>query len=146
MIITCPSCEKKFEVNSNLIPKKGRILRCGSCNHEWFYNPKPQTSSQVSETAKTDRISELSKNNEEIKNVKKQKNDKIKKNSKSSTFGLGRILSFLVVIIISFIAFILVVETFKVPLSKIFPGLEFVLYSLFETIKDIILFIKNLLF
>ena len=37
MIITCPSCNKKFEIDATLIPKEGRNLQCGSCNHVWFY-------------------------------------------------------------------------------------------------------------
>ena len=37
MIITCPSCEKKFELNANLVPDDGRTLQCGSCNHTWFF-------------------------------------------------------------------------------------------------------------
>ena len=37
MIITCPSCEKKFEIDESLIPEKGRNLQCGSCNKKWFY-------------------------------------------------------------------------------------------------------------
>ena len=37
MIISCYQCHKKFEIDSNLIPKDGRLLECGSCNHKWFY-------------------------------------------------------------------------------------------------------------
>ena len=37
MIITCEQCLKKFEIESSLIPKDGRLLECGSCNHKWFY-------------------------------------------------------------------------------------------------------------
>ena len=37
MIISCDQCDKKFEIESNLIPKEGRLLECGSCNHKWFY-------------------------------------------------------------------------------------------------------------
>ena len=37
MIISCDQCHKKFEIDSNLIPKDGRLLECGSCNHKWFY-------------------------------------------------------------------------------------------------------------
>ena len=37
MIISCDQCNKKFEIDSNLIPKDGRLLECGSCNHKWFY-------------------------------------------------------------------------------------------------------------
>ena len=42
MIIICPSCEKKFEVDSNLIPKNGRLLKCGSCDQTWFFNKNDQ--------------------------------------------------------------------------------------------------------
>ena len=42
MIIICPSCKKKFEVNENLIPDKGRILKCGLCNETWFYSNKDE--------------------------------------------------------------------------------------------------------
>ena len=38
MIIACPYCEKKFEVDENLIPDKGRLLKCGSCDQTWFFN------------------------------------------------------------------------------------------------------------
>ena len=37
MIITCPSCKKKFEIAAALIPDEGRTLKCGSCDHVWFY-------------------------------------------------------------------------------------------------------------
>ena len=38
MIINCPYCEKKFEVDENLIPHNGRLLKCGSCDQTWFFN------------------------------------------------------------------------------------------------------------
>tara|TARA_B100001057_G_C22242387_1_gene716291 strand:- start:81 stop:521 length:441 start_codon:yes stop_codon:yes gene_type:complete len=144
MIITCPNCEKKFEVDANQIPENGRMLKCGSCDQTWFFNPKPQTSSQKSQDIKIDLKSELSKDNQEITVIKKEKKSETKKINKSSNFGIGKILSYFIVIIISFIAFIVILETFKIPLSNIFPGLEFMLYSLFEIIKDISLFFKNL--
>ena len=37
MIIECVKCSKKFDVDSNLIPLKGRTIQCGSCNHVWFF-------------------------------------------------------------------------------------------------------------
>ena len=37
MVITCNNCNKKFNVDSNLIPDKGRLLECASCNHKWFF-------------------------------------------------------------------------------------------------------------
>ena len=38
MIIKCINCNKKFNVNQNLIPEHGRLIECGSCNHVWHYN------------------------------------------------------------------------------------------------------------
>ena len=143
MIITCLHCEKKFEVDSNLIPEKGRMLKCGSCDQTWFFNPSLQKSSQDSRDIRIDKKSEIDEDNE-ITSIKEQTKSEIKKISKSSSFGVGKILSYLIVIIISFIGVIVILETFKSPLGNIFPGLEFMLYSLFETIKDIFLFFKNL--
>ena len=37
MIIVCINCAKQFEVESSLIPKKGRLLQCNSCNQKWFF-------------------------------------------------------------------------------------------------------------
>ena len=37
MIITCSNCKKQFKINSSQIPAEGRNLKCGSCNHIWFY-------------------------------------------------------------------------------------------------------------
>ena len=37
MIIDCPICYKKFDIDKNLIPINGRLLQCGSCNHKWFF-------------------------------------------------------------------------------------------------------------
>ena len=146
MIITCPHCEKKFEVDSNLIPEKGRMLKCGSCDQTWFFNPSLQKGSQNSQDIKTDKKSEIVEDNDKITSVEEQTKNETKKINKSSNFGVGKILSYLIVIIISFIGVIVILETFKTPLGNIFPGLEFMLYSLFETIKDIILFFKNLFF
>ncbi len=58
MIITCPSCRKKFEVDQSLISIKGKMLQCGSCNNKWFYK-KPSRN-------KTQKI------NQKIKKVDKQ--------------------------------------------------------------------------
>ena len=144
MIIICPCCEKKFEVDSNLIPEKGRMLKCGSCDETWFFNPSLQKGSQDSQDIKTDKKSKIVEDNDKITSVEEQTKNETKKINKSSNFGVGKILSYLIVIIISFIGVIVILETFKTPLGNIFPGLEFMLYSLFETIKDIFLFFKNL--
>ena len=40
MIIECICGQKKFEVNSELIPDTGRTIQCGSCDKVWFYKPE----------------------------------------------------------------------------------------------------------
>ena len=37
MIIGCPNCNKQFKINPSLITDNGRNLKCGSCDHVWFY-------------------------------------------------------------------------------------------------------------
>ena len=54
-------------------------------------------------------------------------------------------LNILIVCIITFIALIIILDTFKDQLIKIFPSLELYLYSLYNIITDIFLFITNLL-
>ncbi len=144
MIITCPRCEKKFEVDSNLIPEKGRMLKCGSCDQTWLYEPRELSSTNILKEVKVEEKFELNKENNEITPINEEKNNKSKKIKKSSNFGVGKILSYLIVTIISFVALIIILETFKSQLGNFFPGLEFMLYSLYETIEDIFLFLKNL--
>ena len=37
MIIECINCNKKFNVEANLIPENGRQIQCGSCDYIWHY-------------------------------------------------------------------------------------------------------------
>ena len=145
MIIQCINCNKKFNVDSSLIPPAGREIQCGSCNHVWFYNPNLSDTSQIElkkEAAKKNLIEEV---HEKKENLEKKLDKHTKKRpKKTSSFSISKILSYLIVIIISFVAFIILIETFKSQLTNIFPGLELILYNLFESIKDVILFIKDL--
>ena len=56
MIISCDQCLKKFEIDSNLIPNKGRLLQCSSCNHKWFY--KKEMEQKIKPTSKPQEINE----------------------------------------------------------------------------------------
>ena len=160
MIIDCVNCSKKFEVNASLIPDNGRTIQCGSCNHVWFYKLKiekskneissPKSNDDNLENKKDDYTNEkLSKtdetnNLENFANTEPSSNELTNKNKKN-TFSLGKFLSYFLVFLITFIALIIVLDTFKSPLSSIIPGLEIFLYNFFETLKDLYLFIKNLL-
>ena len=44
MIINCDKCNKNFNVENHLIPDSGRLLQCGNCKNEWFFNPIKTTS------------------------------------------------------------------------------------------------------
>ena len=149
MIITCPSCQKKFELDDNLLPENGRALQCGSCNYKWFFKKKDEIEvfeKQV-ETNEIEKIDYSESIKDKQLNIIKNKTSynldkKRKPNSKS--LSILKFLNYLIVLIISFIALIIFLDTFKNNLSEIFPNLELFLYNLFETIKDIKLFFNDL--
>ena len=165
MIITCLNCKKQFRIDIALIPINGRDLKCGSCNHVWFYKLEKKKSESLSlseniinnedksvmfEEEKEQIIEKkqsLSQNKIEIKEGKKdekviEKYITTKSNIKESNGS--KFFSYLIVFIISFVALIILLETLKEPLINVFPGLEIILFSLFETLQDIKLFIKDL--
>ena len=47
MIITCPNCKKKFNIDPTLINNEGRDLKCGSCDHVWHYKVKDVNSTAL---------------------------------------------------------------------------------------------------
>ena len=159
MIITCPCEKKQFKIDSSLIPQEGRELQCGSCERVWFYKPEnesnvPLTLNENASIDKADPYIEIKDKNEEFSeklNQEKTIKTKIKelpketdKTVKKSVNTGPKFFSYLIVFIISFVALIILLDTLKTPLINIFPGLELVLFNLFETLKDIKLFIIDL--
>ena len=158
MIIECINCNKKFEVNSSLIPESGRDILCGSCNYGWFFKPEkniipdPPTEKFNIFEDKENKIEEKNSISIQSEHYKANKNDTQKSNDhklvnkkKSKSSILTKILTYFLVCIISFVALIILLDTFKLLLSKTFPNLELLIYNLFETIKDIYLFLNNLI-
>ena len=164
MIIDCIKCTKKFEVNASLIPDNGRTIQCGSCNHIWFYKLKieqskneikaeitsPKSNNNDLEYKKDDNLNEKLSKTEDTSNLENVANTGLNSvelinENKKTTFSVSKFLSYFLVFLITFIALIIVLDTFKSPLSSIIPGLEIFLYNFFETLKDLYLFIKNLL-
>ncbi len=41
MILTCPACGAKFNLDDALMPPSGRKVRCGKCAHVWLAAPPP---------------------------------------------------------------------------------------------------------
>ena len=73
-----------------------------------------------------------------------QKGSELVKYQPKYNFTFGKFLSYIIVSIITFVAIIIVLDTFIDPLSNVFPNLELALYNLFETLRDLILFAKDL--
>ena len=181
MIITCNSCNKKFDIDSSLIPDKGRLLQCAGCDHKWFFkkevlkntiNPiikdidnedlkifdqnKPSNNDEINQSKlpmekidvdiEEEHEETIEVNNEEEPKVKLDTNinENILVNTKQKKQKNFKILNIFIVVIISFVAFIIIVDTFKYPIGQVVPNIEFILYNLYESIKDISLFIRDL--
>ena len=150
MIISCEKCNKKFELDENLIPETGRLLQCGSCSHKWHYMPEKiiNLNNEINITDNYSSDEPLDTTTNKIKkkksSIKKEssKSTQLKKTNKKSGIGF---LSYLLVILISFIAILLIIETFKTQISLIIPGVDFYISSLYESLKDIFLFFNDLL-
>ena len=158
MIITCPSCNKKFEIDEALIPSEGREVQCGSCEHQWFYNKELRNEQNSlknidvdSEEIQRTTVKTIQKPENKILNEFKKDISKtvhrneaaLVKYEKKTNFTIGNFLGYILVFIISFIALVIILDTLKSPLSNYFPDLEIFLYNLFEILKDIFLFIKD---
>ena len=169
MIITCNNCNKNFDIDSSLIPDKGRLLQCASCDHKWFFKKEvlKKKISPINEDTSIDNVNIFDQNkssindkesvsdapNDEVEvDLEEENKEKIEiniderpqENTKPKKQKNFKILNIFVVTIISFIAFIIIVDTFKYPIGKIVPNIEFILYNLYESIKDISLFIRDL--
>ena len=155
MIITCPNCNKQFKIDNSLIPDEGRDLQCGSCNHVWFYKIEKENNEvlKLNEELVRKEIEIKAEKKEEkiradVNYKKKEKTSEKQKNKNTSTNTSnkgGKFFSYLIVFIISFVALIILLDTLKTPLINVFPGLEIVLFNLFETLQDIKLFIIDLI-
>ena len=156
MIINCPNCDKKFEIDNKLIPNDGRLLQCGSCNNKWFFKtenneekieieektiPEPiiEDNKNLTEDIEKDLLDEDSDNREELNYSDEKFEKKVNKKYDINYFKI------LIVIIISFVALILVLDTFQTQLSIIMPNIEFILDNLYQSINDTKLFILDLI-
>ena len=162
MIIECINCNKKFNVDADLIPKQGRQIQCGSCKHIWHFKMESSLKEslilededyqknlsiakdpkEVTESVIVEKSTELLKDNEIYKENKIQENTTTENNIKISK--ISDFFSYLLVFLISFVALIILLDTLKSPLINVFPGLEIILFNLFETLKDVKLFIIDL--
>ena len=155
MIINCPNCDKKFEIDKKLILPDGRLLQCGSCNHKWFFKiENNERNIEIDKKTITDPIIDDSKNlsekkeedlveedHDDVEQANKSKNDYNEKVQKKNDINYFKIL---IVAFISFAALILVLDTFKVQISVIIPNIQIILDNLYQSINDMKLFIIDL--
>ena len=150
MQITCPNCKKNFFVKDELIPAEGRQLQCGKCFNKWFFN-KP-IDAKKNEVKKIDK-NYVKRTNNNIEHDEKIKSKEIKEfnfdnkeekkeiNIKKKKINIYKLI---LVFIITFVALLIVIETFKNQISLFYPNILIILDNLFQTLKDIYLFFKDL--
>ena len=164
MIIECPCKKKKFNIDINLIPVEGRNLQCGSCDRIWFYKkenlitepPHINENLIIEENDNVNQVNEDSSKKHEESSLVKDKDIEDKETEISEINEIKtkpdvaksnpsiKFFSYLIVFLISLGALFILLDTLKTPLINVFPGLELVLFNLYETLKDIKLFIIDL--
>ena len=157
MIISCENCNKRFEVSDNLIPEQGRLLQCSSCDHKWFFKKtekliekkepkkiikeddnKILSETFVEKTIEKEEITSTTLNEETLSEIDDEE-PQIKKDKKTNY------LKIFIVIIITFVAIIIIIDTFKHQISFIYPDIETLLNNLYESFRDINLFLRDLI-
>ena len=64
MIISCPKCNKRFNIDESLIPNGGRLLQCSNCMNKWHFKIK-KNEDVIKESLQTKKVI--------IENKKKEK-------------------------------------------------------------------------
>ena len=170
MIISCVNCSKKFNINEKLIPENGRLLQCSSCNHKWHYrlldkenvikesvilptkneqiinndNKEILINPSLIETAINKPIKKSNIKTYRKLKTKKQELYKEKKNIEKKN-SLINTLNALLVLIITFVAVILILDTFKNNIAHYFPIIIPLMDNLYLSLFDIKSFIKDLI-
>ena len=162
MIINCECGEKKFNIDSSLIPEEGRLLKCGSCSKIWHYTPVLETKNdedldvKINENINKNEVpsneamndENFTDTNQEVLSEKKTEDEKIDiKDEKENEQKDGKIkivLIYFIIILISLLGFIFLLDTFKSYLLIVFPGIAPFFDSFYHTVLDFKLFIKDL--
>jgi len=149
MHIKCTNCQKTFQIDEKLIPDSGRLLKCGKCDHQWFFNKE-----KLEKIIDKQEDNLKPRDNEDIK-LKKQIESEIvikpeqDENDETITHKHRKqnnnFLNTFLVLIITFIAFVLIVDTFKIQIKTFYPQIDDLLNSLYQTLTDINLFFKDLI-
>ena len=141
MIIACPKCKKKFDIEDSLIPEKGRLLQCSSCDNKWFFKKTIEVKKKIERISTKTKTNKIPKETEDIIIEAEKNNTRVETIKKINL----PILNLLLVILISFTALIIFLDTFKIQINNFVPGFEFLLENFYETLKDFYLFTIDLI-
>ena len=141
MIIACPKCKKKFDIEDSLIPEKGRLLQCSSCDNKWFFKKTVEVKKKIERISTKTKTNKIPKETEDII-IEAEKNNSKVENLKKINLP---ILNLLLITLISFAALIIFLDTFKIQINNFVPGFEFLLENFYETLKDFYLFTIDLI-
>ena len=141
MIIACPKCKKKFDIEDSLIPEKGRLLQCSSCDNKWFFKKTIEVKKKIERISTKTKNNKIPKETEDIIIEAEENNTKVENLKKNNL----PILNLLLITIISFAALIIFLDTFKIQINNLIPGFEFLLENFYETLKDFYLFTIDLI-
>ena len=141
MIIACPKCKKKFDIEDSLIPEKGRLLQCSSCDNKWFFKKTIEVKKKIERVSTKTKTNKIPKETEDII-IEAEKNNSKVENLKKINLP---ILNLLLITLISFAALIIFLDTFKIQINNFVPGFEFLLENFYETLKDFYLFTIDLI-
>ena len=150
MIISCEKCAKNFTVNDNLIPLNGRNLQCSSCGHKWFFKKTTKTEKLKKPIKKQIEIKKIDLNEQippVIDNIIKEA-EKIDAKNPSDVIQKSNKIAFLnlfFLFLITFVALIILIDTFKIQINNLLPGFNFLLDNFYESTKDFYLFCKDLI-
>ena len=141
MIIACPKCKKKFDIEDRLIPEKGRLLQCSSCDNKWFFKKTIEAKKKIERISTKTKTNKIPKETEDIIIEAEENNAKVENLKKKNL----PILNLLLITLISFAALIIFLDTFKIQINNLIPGFEFLLENFYETLKDFYLFTIDLI-
>ena len=141
MIIACPKCKKKFDIEDSLIPEKGRLLQCSSCDNKWFFKKTIEVKKKIERISTKTKTNKIPKETEDIIIEAEENNTKVENLKKNNL----PILNLLLITLISFAALIIFLDTFKIQINNLVPGFKFLLENFYETLKDFYLFTIDLI-
>ena len=152
MQISCPKCAKAFDVKDDLIPKEGRLVQCGNCENKWFFKKQiiltsNNTESKIKEKKQIKIKEKILDSKPDFKEKKTQIKTRKYEELNQNLYNKKNINFFklLIVSAISIIAFVILIDTFKNQISLFYPEINELLQNLFESLRDISLFLKDLI-